>query len=182
MQVEVEVGSRQVLQVVSIYQRLNQHRHPNLGWNQKNPRKYVSFLYELHINYSFYFCTAKQHFLAVTDEQGTLRVLEIPKNLRVASRGEVSLVKFSVVQHCLKQDRSPCCLSESLVMACMYSKRQTCRLPFFCACRAFTWKDTLGWRKMCWKISSWSKNCGKKRRSRKLRPQRQRWDASEISN
>ncbi|XP_075901198.1 dynein axonemal intermediate chain 3 [Nelusetta ayraudi] len=30
----------------------------------------------------------KQHFLAVTDEQGTLRVLEIPKNLRVASRGE----------------------------------------------------------------------------------------------
>lgn len=131
MQVEVEVGSRQVLQVVSIYQRLNQHRHPNLGWNQKNPRKYVSFWYELHINYSFYFCTAKQHFLAVTDEQGTLRVLEIPKNLRVASRGEVSLVKFSVVQHCLKQDRSLCCLSESRVMACMYSKRQTCRLPFF---------------------------------------------------
>lgn len=43
----------------------------------------------------FYLCPAKQHFLAVTDEQGTLRVLEIPKNLRVASRGEVSSARLS---------------------------------------------------------------------------------------
>lgn len=66
--------------------------------------------------------------------------------------------------------------------ACMYSKRQTRWLAFCCTCRAFTWKDTLGWRKMCWKIFSWSNNCGRKRRSRQLPPQRQRWGASEISD
>lgn len=150
---------------------------------KKKPGKYVSFLCELHINYSFYFCTAKQHFLAVTDEQGTLRVLEIPKNLRVASRGEVSSVQLSVAQHCPTRDRY-LCLSGRISSewhACIANVRPA-DFPFFCACRAFTWKDTLGWRRMCWKISSWSKNCGKKRRSRKLRPQRQRWDASEISN
>lgn len=144
--------------------------------SKKHPGKYVSFLCELHINYSFYFCTAKQHFLAVTDEQGTLRVLEIPKNLRVASRGEVSSVQLSVAQHCLKPDRYLC-----LSVRIFSESVRPADFPFFSACRAFTWKDTLGWRRMCWKISSWSKTCGKKR-SRKLRPQRQRWDASEISN
>lgn len=37
----------------------------------------------------FLFFSAKQHFLAVTDDQGTIRVLEIPKTLQVPSRGEV---------------------------------------------------------------------------------------------
>ncbi|KAG8003354.1 WD repeat-containing protein 63, partial [Nibea albiflora] len=38
-------------------------------------------------------CTAKQHFLAVTDDQGLVRVLEIPKTLYVSSRSKSSSVK-----------------------------------------------------------------------------------------
>lgn len=105
------------------------------------------------------------------------RISELPRGVRWVQFNWVSRsTAWNEIDTCV-------CLSESLANGMHVS--QTSDLPtslFFSACRAFTWKDTLGWRRMCWKISSWSKTCGKKRRSRKLRPQRQRWDASEISN
>lgn len=173
------------------HEQLNWHWHPSL---KKRSKKICFFHIATAFSLEFYFCTAKQHFLAVTDEQGTLRVLEIPKNLRVASRGEVSSSSLSIESgHWVPSlypsstawsrttiDTCVTCRNFSCT-ACVYGECQTCWLPFFCARRAFIWKDTLGWRKMCWKIFSWSKNCGKRRRGRQLRPQRQWWDASEIS-
>lgn len=43
------------------------------------------------------FLTARQHFLAVTDDDGLVRILEIPKTFYVRSRHEVRLTERHLI-------------------------------------------------------------------------------------
>lgn len=65
----------------------------------------------MYLLFIYIFCTAKQHYLAVTDDVGMVRVFEIPKAFYFPSRNEVRAPPFAI----------SCLPSLYLIVGCVFT-------------------------------------------------------------